>query len=112
MGNGRRLRKHHRRELAGAGRQHRIQAFKRVLFPVSAMTLRRGDGPAPIRTPARRSSFFPTFFLLLSLIACRKEAAAPIPSPAVSSEAPPAPDAASEEVPARELLITEKAFIR
>lgn len=66
----------------------------------------------PIRTPSRGSSFFSIFFLSLSLIACRKEAAAPIPSPAVSSEVPSAPDAAPEEVPARELLITEKAFIR
>ncbi|HZR45206.1 MAG TPA: trypsin-like peptidase domain-containing protein [Candidatus Manganitrophaceae bacterium] len=66
----------------------------------------------PVRTGWRRSAPFQIFFLFFWLISCRKEAAAPIPSPAVSSEAPPGPEAVPEDVPARELLITEKAFIR
>jgi serine protease Do/serine protease DegQ len=44
-------------------------------------------------------------------MACSKEAASPVSTPAVS-EIPSRPDEQVEEVPARELLITEKAFIR
>jgi S1-C subfamily serine protease len=51
------------------------------------------------------------FFSFFGLISCGKEAASPIPSPAVS-EVPSAPEEPVEEIPARELLITEKAFIK
>ncbi len=63
----------------------------------------------PIRTawPA----FFQIFFLFFGLISCSKEAASPISSPAVS-EVPSGLEGPTEEIPARELLITEKAFIR
>lgn len=57
------------------------------------------------------SRVFQAALLFISLVACSNEAATHTPVP-TSIQIPSADDEVIEEIPARELLITEKAFVR